>query len=66
MPLPPGTDTEKPWGTLIKWDNTMEPFVLPTLATYRQSLNTAWFLMHSPYLRHLSERPANGVITHQP
>ena len=27
--LPPGTDTEKLWGTLIKWDSTMEPFVLP-------------------------------------
>ena len=27
--FPPGTDTKKPWGTLIKWDSTMELFVLP-------------------------------------
>ena len=26
---PPGTDTSKPWGTLIKWNSTIEPFVLP-------------------------------------
>ena len=27
--LPPGTDTERSWGTLIKCNNTMEPFLLP-------------------------------------
>ena len=35
----------------------MEPFVVPnqvlTLANCRLSLNTAWLVMHTPYLRHL-------------
>ena len=26
----------------------------------RQSLNTAWLIMYSPYLRHLRERLAHG------
>ena len=29
-------------------------------ANCRQSLNTAWLIMHSPYLRHLRERLAHG------
>ena len=31
-----------------------------TLANCRQSLNMAWLVMHSPHLRHLRERPADG------
>ena len=31
-----------------------------TLANCRQSLNTACLVMHSPYLRHLNERLADG------
>ena len=31
-----------------------------TLANCRQSLNLAWLVMHSPHLRHLRKRPADG------
>ena len=45
-----------------------EPFVLPkqtVLAKCRQGLNTAWLVMHSPYLRHLKEGLQMGITVHQ-
>ena len=33
----------------------MQPFSASTVANCRLSLNTAWVVMHSPYLRHFRE-----------
>ena len=46
----------------VKWESTMEPFILPKqlLLLTVDSLNTAWLVMHSPYLKYLRERRTDG------
>ena len=40
---------------IMEWCHTTEPFVLIKQLLRALSLNTAWFVAHSPYLRHFRE-----------